>query len=288
MTNPPDFVLFVGRFHPLLVHLPIGFLVVLAALEVFERIGWVKGGRSAIQSILALLVPASLASAACGWLLSQGGGYDPVLLQRHQWSGFAVAGISAVLWFLHRCDRMGGYRAGLAAALVVLTVASHWGGSLTHGSDYLLRYAPGPLRALLAPGSGMRSPAQSEAGTNEASVYAAVIHPIMDKYCLDCHSPEKAKGRLRLDSVAAMLTGGKEGPGVIPGKAEDSVVIKRLMLPLDDDDRMPPQGKPQPGADDVALLRWWINAGARPDKTAADLRPPADLQRFLDQRLGRP
>ena len=51
---------------------------------------------------------------------------------------------------------------------------------------------------------------------------------------------------------------------------------------------MPPSGKPQPTADDIALLTWWVKAGAPGDKKVADLQPSADIQRLLEARFSRP
>ena len=76
MNTPSDLSLFLGRFHPLLLHLPIGFLVVLGALEVFGLMPKFKEAGGATRLILILLAPAALVTAFCGWLLSKGGGYS--------------------------------------------------------------------------------------------------------------------------------------------------------------------------------------------------------------------
>ena len=57
------------------------------------------------------------------------------------------------------------------------------------------------------------------------------------------------------------IHGGENGRVFVPGKAADSLMIKRLHLPLEDDDHMPPEGKPQPTPAVISLLEWWINAG---------------------------
>jgi hypothetical protein len=51
-------------------------------------------------------------------------------------------------------------------------------------------------------------------------------------------------------------------------------MIKRLLLPEDSDEHMPPSGKNQPTAGEIALVKWWINVGAPTDKTIEDLRMP--------------
>jgi len=51
---------------------------------------------------------------------------------------------------------------------------------------------------------------------------------------------------------------------------------------------MPPEGKPQPDADQVTLLQWWIDAGAPAEKTVGELKPPARILRTLQARYGDP
>ena len=70
MTPPSDILLLFGRFHPLLVHLPIGLIVLLAFLELLARSPRLQKANASAGMILALAVPASIATAVCGWLLS--------------------------------------------------------------------------------------------------------------------------------------------------------------------------------------------------------------------------
>src|ERR1035441_2414105 len=77
-------------------------------------------------------------------------------------------------------------------------------------------------------------------------VFGALIQPILQRRCVACHGPEKKKADLSLESYKAMLKGGKDGPVLIASKAFDSPMIQRLLLPMNDEDHMPPEGKPQP------------------------------------------
>ena len=177
MSSPPsETLLFFGRFHPLLVHLPIGLILLDTALELLARWPRFRHANATNGLILALAGPAAAGSALCGWLLSQGGGYDAHILGWHKWSGFAVAVASLLALALHRLDFKIAYRAVLLVTAVLLTVASHFGGSLTHGSDYLTRYAPPSLRRFL----GTQPPAQSAdaTGTNQ-SLFASAILPVL-------------------------------------------------------------------------------------------------------------
>ena len=209
MSNPPfDLAAFLGRFHPLLVHLPIGFILLLAALEVGSRL-WprFKNAAAAAPVVALLAVPASALSALCGWLLSQSGGYDADLLAWHKWTGLAVA-LASLLTLLALWRGWAKlYRALLFGTVPVLLVAGHYGGSLTHGRDYLARYAPGPLRGLL----GGTAPPSRAPATDPASqpVFTARIQPILQENCLACHSAEKAKGGLRLDTAEHLRKGGE-------------------------------------------------------------------------------
>jgi YHS domain-containing protein len=236
-------------------------------------------------AILAFAVPASIVTATCGWLLSLGGGYEDRLLQWHKWTGIAVAAMCALLGLVYWLDRKKLYRAGLLATFAVLLWASHYGGSLTHGSDYLSRYAPEPLRSLLAGGSKPAPAQNATVPLTEKRAFADVIQPVLAKNCVTCHGPEKAKAGLHLDTLRGVLKGSEHGPVVVAGKAAASEMIKRLTLPTSNEDHMPPEGKPQPSADDIALLKWWVDAGAPEDKKIAQLSVSPAIHQVLERRF---
>jgi len=74
----------------------------------------------------------------------------------------------------------------------------------------------------------------------------------------------------------------------VAGKSAESELMRRARLPLEDDDHMPPEGKPQPTSDELAVLAWWIDAGAAPDKSLAELNPPEDIARLVQALAGKP
>ena len=90
--------------------------------------------------------------------------------------------------------------------------------------------------------------------------YERDIRPILRERCYSCHSGVKQKGGLRLDAGALIHKGGKDGPVLVAGRSAESALVKRV-LSQDDDERMPPEGKPLP-ADKIAVLQRWIDAGA--------------------------
>ncbi len=91
--------------------------------------------------------------------------------------------------------------------------------------------------------------------------FAKDILPILNQNCFKCHGEEKQKGKLRLDSIDAALKGGKGGPAIVVKDAEKSEMIRRITLPKDDDDVMPPEGDPVSKAH-LDLLKAWITQGA--------------------------
>lgn len=281
MNSAPDIGLFFGRFHPLLLHLPIGFLVVLAGLELLAFLPGFRNATEARRPILLMLAPAAIFTAVCGWLLSRGGGYDQELVDLHFYTGVGVAVLSVALLWLQGRARLLGYRLGLVATLGVLVFASHNGGSLTHGKGYLTRHAPEPFRTWLHVDSVLSPASATLGGSGDTAVYGVYIQPIFERNCVGCHGPEKSKGGLRCDSIEGLRTGGDGGPVIVAGNAAESLLIHRVSLPLEDDDHMPPDGKPQPTAQELAVLRWWIDSGASDAATLEDLKPSSEVQAAL-------
>src|SRR5579862_760983 len=174
-----NLVLFFGRLHPLLVHLPIGFLTILAALEVANRIHHFKGAAQARGMVLVLTVIASVIAVICGLMLASAGGYDPSLLRWHKWMGIALAAavvLTAVgFWGKHHRFYVG----FLLITLLLLGPASHFGGSMVHGKDYLVEYAPNWMRAMM--GNSPRHVARKLNDPSQAMVYSDLIQPMLEQ-----------------------------------------------------------------------------------------------------------
>jgi len=88
------------------------------------------------------------------------------------------------------------------------------------------------------------------------------VRGILEVACIQCHGPEKQKGELRLDSLAHAKKGGDSGPGISPGDLAKSSLIKRIVLPADHDDAMPPKGGPLK-PDQIDLLKRWVSSGSK-------------------------
>ena len=97
--------------------------------------------------------------------------------------------------------------------------------------------------------------------------YANDIKPILDNSCVKCHSGDKPKGKLHLDSLAGILKGGVDGVVVEPGKSASSVLVINVARLGDEDDWMPPpNNKMKIGpltSEQIGLIRAWIDQGAK-------------------------
>jgi mono/diheme cytochrome c family protein len=93
--------------------------------------------------------------------------------------------------------------------------------------------------------------------------FDADIKPLFEKACFKCHGEEKQKGKLRVDSAAAIAKGSENGPVIVAGKSEKSTLVHAIAA-LDPDAAMPPEGKADPlTKDQVGLVRAWIDQGAK-------------------------
>jgi hypothetical protein len=109
------------------------------------------------------------------------------------------------------------------------------------------------------------------------ALYKDAVAPLLSKRCAKCHSGEKPAARLRIDDYATLVEGGLSGPGIVPGKPDDSFVCQRIRLPRTHDDRMPPEDEPPMTKDEVALVVFWVESGASRDSSlpAKDVPAPA-------------
>ncbi|WP_397385706.1 c-type cytochrome domain-containing protein, partial [Prosthecobacter sp.] len=108
------------------------------------------------------------------------------------------------------------------------------------------------------------------------------VQPILETKCLECHNPNKIKGKLLMDSAAALLKGGADGPALVVGKPDESEMIKRVILPKDHDDIMPPKGGPL-AAKEIDVLKRWIAAGAQwPQNLTLQYKTPEQRQALAE------
>lgn len=294
MQLNPEFSLFVGRFHPLLVHLPIGLLSFAMVLHLVQ---WKKKSARLTDALTILWLLAAVSgglSILTGWLLSSGGGYESQTLERHKNGGILVAVLSMVVFITYLIQGKSQRSAfpilrlvGIVSAIGSMILTGHWGGALTHGGAYLTEYSPFAASDSTAAAG---STARQIRDLDSAYLFEDVVMPILQAKCVSCHSEEKKKGEYLLTSHAAILQGGKSGAGVVPGNLATSELYRRISLPEDHKEFMPTDGKTPLTDEQKAILEWWIETGAHKRQRVTAFVPNAkrrdELVRFfgLDQQ----
>ena len=268
----------VGRFHPVLLHLPIGLLAGAALLECRMRLRRGDPLRPAAAWLWYAAALGVTLAAATGWILAREGGYDASLLTTHRLLGVGLALVSVAAAIAHDLWRRGGatpawprgYPVLLLLCLGLLPFAGHFGGSLTHGPDYLVEKLPWAGRERSS------DPAIELAATDPPPFDAMSV---FQQRCVSCHGPSKHKGGLRLDGYEHMLTAGRSGrPAVVPGQALQSEVVRRVVLPAEHPDAMPADGSPLTDEQIVAVIRWIdaMQTPATPEPRVTAVDQPAE------------
>ena len=256
-NSVPDIVLFLGRFHPLVVHLPIGFLFFAFVLEVSSR--WKKNPVLTSGIPLALFLGAVSGTVACilGYMLSLSGDYEESALDTQFWFGIVTTVIAFLAWLIRiekiniaSFNKLQPNIAALTLLVVLLSVTGHYGGNLTHGSDYLVKYLPF--------GGVDKKELVAVTKVQDAEVFGHLVAPILQNKCASCHNSSKKKGGLSIADSVSILVGGKNGEILIPGDANNSEILKRVVLDPHDDNFMPPEGKTPLTEEEIAILTYWI------------------------------
>ena len=252
-----------GRMHPLIVHLPIGFIFLLGILPLFKMVEH-PDIQKAIVHLSALFISFS---ALFGLFLSLEGGFDKEI-QWHKWSGIGLSflGWTLVTFYDQLFSNKKIYLAAVYASLIGVLAVGHFGGELTHGENYLFAPLKKEIPVVI---------------TEETKVFDAAIAPILKEKCYSCHNENKSKGELILTSLDHIELGGEEGPIWIAGDVEGSHLIQRIELPLEDEYHMPPKGKSQLDDEQINTLKLWISEGANTQLTLADLDEEHPFKKFL-------
>lgn len=261
---------FLGRLHPLIVHFPIGLLVVGFVLELFTLGQRREKLRSGINAMIYIGSALAILGAFLGWLLGIYDEYSGELVEFHRNMGVATAvfaAITAILLVQKTKNKLASYlpyRLGLTITVICLSIAGHLGASLTHGEDYLSTVLPGDKELYdVGKTSSLLTELQQldslpESGKDKLNMG---VRAIFAHNCHQCHSENKQKGDLVLDNKMGVFKGGKSGPLLIAGKPAESELFKRISLAPDNDDVMPKKGKVLK-KDEIALIELWIKTGA--------------------------
>ncbi len=262
----PAWLQVVGRMHPLVLHVPIGAMVFLVTLMLFQRKLDSAVAHQVIHVGLLLTSLSASIAALFGFFLSLQGDYGVEVLSLHRIGGIAVSFLcyGALLWHHAEKKRSVFVAIGILSC-VVLVFTGHTGAVMTHGDNFLLAPISKPKIVLTV---------------DNASVYAYAVAPILERKCYTCHNEAKAKGGLIMTSIDKFKAGGENGKPWVEGDPAASRMIKAFHLPLSDDKHMPPDGKPQLTRMEILTLKAWIKSGADFEKKLAQFED-GDSLKFL-------
>jgi len=261
----------VGRMHPLLLHLPISFLLLsIIWLIVIEKRN--KENLFIIETgdwlLLISALTASL-TALMGLLLSKEPNYESDALFWHKWDGIILSLIIAA-WYAFRKEIRLSKRINITFAVsgfILVCLTGHLGSTITHGQDYLIE----PI---------LTEQANTSILLEEAYVYKDMVKPILQAKCMRCHNNKKSNGELNMSTEELLLKGGKSGKLWDLSEKEYGLLLERIHLPEELKKHMPPKGKPQLTEDEARIIYYWIKSGADFKKKVIEF-PEQDTLRIL-------
>jgi len=281
-TNP--WIEFIGGFHPVFLHFPIGFLMLILALELLSLFSK-KKNQLPMQAALILNALTSVNAALLGFVLYLTGSWSGETIEDHLWGGLTYAVCAIWLPYIYHLTASRTklpYMLVLLGSAVVMTLAAHDGGEITHGDPMDLA----PWKQEEKVKSTIASPEDVKEGeVFDPVFYTGVIVPILEEKCYSCHGEKRGRGGLRMHEMELFLEGGDEEIALEPGNVEESFFITTLHLPIDDDYHMPPESKPQITENEAALLEFWVTSGAATDKKFSELNPSPEIETALNAIL---
>ena len=269
---------FLGSLHPLIVHLPIGIVLLTIAIDVFMR-----NKNNSVQRVITMgwffSFFSGLLAAIFGWFLGDNGYYLESQINIHKWSG-----ICFILWLLRYTNfrfSKSFNRSVNLTSIILLMITGHFGGEMTHGQNYLFENLPYTKKKI-----SVTTLSESKRSNNDSLfVYEDLIHPVMEEKCIACHNKNLASGGLNMSSIESMIKGGNSGAGIQNGNPFESLIYKRVSFPHDHPKFMPPTGVPL-SYDQIATLEWWIDNGAKKQMPVTLTRNDPKTLRFMELQYG--
>jgi hypothetical protein len=272
----PQIVLFAGRFHPVVLHLPITLIMLLIPFSIYlQRRTDTDDLSRLFDVVLHYIALISTLTALAGFLLAADGGYDQESLRFHKWLGVAVAFLTHALVYIKKAfaQKTLVWNIAMSATLIVMVAGSHFGGNLTHGEGFFtFKKDTKPTNAVVEFGE-------------KTTVYQGAVQPVLEAKCITCHNDKKMKGGLNLSSFQVAAKGGKSGAAWVSGDPDKSLMIERMLLDMDNKEHMPPKGKAQLNAAEILLFKEWIRAGANPTKTYHSLAASDTLKAIVSSMM---
>ena len=275
----PAWLQVIGRMHPLILHFPVVLLLLNIAWEsgIFRRHADKDWYDSIGDGLLLATAVTSTITAIMGLLLSREEGYEGNTVMLHKWGGILLP-VVCMFWYglrdsLRKKRLL--YFSTSAATLVLLIFTGHQGATITHGDQFLT-----------APVS--KDEQQQVIAFEDALVFEHLVKPVLEAKCINCHSSQKAKGDLIMESPAGLLKGGRNGILWDTTAKDYGLMLRRLHLPVEDRKHMPPKGKPQLTEEEIAILYHWVRSGSSTTKRLTELDPADSLRILAEMKFSTP
>jgi uncharacterized membrane protein len=277
-----DITTLIGHLHPVVVHLPIGFLALAILFELLSYFKKFEQLKIAIPITLLVGFITAVLSCIFGYLLSLGGEYEFSKINNHKIAGITLAVASGLLFIstttvvkkIFSIPRLI-FSSLCVVVLLIMIYTGHQGGSLTHGSDYLsIKLIDEPIR-------------KKPISVAEALLFEEVVQPILIQRCGQCHREGKMKGQFSVQTLETLLKGGKTRAAVVAGSLNKSELFNRITLDPSNEKYMPADGKTPLTKAEIEIIQWWIEKGmATKGKKIAELKVSPEIQSKIAVVLG--
>ena len=267
---------FLGSFHPVILHLPIGLWFGLVLLLLADSLCKERSLRKYLFQGGCVTFITGVGAFITGANLYLAGAYSRATLVPHMYAAlFFLAGVLLFCVLVYR--KAGSFVLWLTAivSMAVLVYAGHVGGVITHGDP--MEKAPWVVLKQQAHEHALKE-ASRKASAKDPYIFDHIVLPILENKCIDCHGTARAKGKLRMDSFDALIQGGANGPSLVPGDLKRSLLLERIHLPLTVKEHMPPEDQEQVTAEELAFLEWWVGSAADPLLKVADTAFPDHIK----------
>jgi len=280
-----DISSFFGRLHPLLVHLPIGFLILSILIETYSNIFKNQINNRIISFSWFLGFISSAFSALFGWLLAETGLYIEENLYLHKLFGFILVGMCFLAWII----RLSFFKDFIPknfksfsnfVIIIILFITGHNGGNITHGENYLFEYAPEEIKTRFVEDKNLL--AEISISLDSIELYSNIIEPILINKCISCHNNEIKRGNLDLSSLPLLTKGGNAGSPIDKMNPRNSLIFKRISLPVDNIKFMPPDG-PIVSYDEINTILWWIKNSDKSNDVLSSIEIPDEIKISLNK-----
>ncbi len=268
----------IGRFHVVVLHLPIGILLFAIGVQWLSRLERFRYFKDTLIFTYGIGVLFAIIACITGYLLSRGGDYGADAVDQHMYYGIAMTIVALLcLASLHnRFDRLA--MRGSIVLLILLTITGHKGGALTHGEDFL-SFSPAKTSLL---------PKPSFVSFDSIHYYEDIVRVILDHKCVQCHGEQKSKGKLQLDTPAGIMAAGKSKQSLLATLRDHQdmgLLARRISLPITDKKHMPPSASVSLTSSELAILNHWVKTDDAFTQVISENERHADIISWIKKWL---